>query len=92
MYLCDICKELAPRRMYFLKCRHSSCPSCLGELIWGNKDEHFLCCHDPTCPICEEHTDIIVETYEGGSRTFMEERITYNDKKGNDRNGKDAKK
>ncbi len=72
MYLCDICKVLSNRRAHFLACNHSVCASCIGDLIWDNRDKHFLCCLQPSCPICDETTDIVVETFGGESRMYID--------------------
>ena len=81
MFECDKCKFPCNRRLFFLSCNHSLCAGCTVDIVWDGEDDHFMCCIDPFCKICETSTDIIVETFGGTSRTIVEKRLPDYNKK-----------
>ena len=80
MFNCDKCDVLCTRRLRFVACNHALCANCVADLIWDGKDEHFLCCMDPHCRLCNVPTDIVAETYGGTTtNTIFEKRLTDDD-------------
>ena len=81
---CDICGNESFRRMRFTACDHVVCTKCIEDFIWDGRDDHFLCCNEPSCLKCGESTAIIIEADNGTYRTYIDEpddKVTNGDKK-----------
>ncbi len=62
-FRCDKCSVASTRRIRFVACNHAICAPCLALLIWDAADpDHFLCCEDASCQICETPSSVVAES------------------------------
>ncbi len=82
MFTCTMCEKDSSRVLEFNECGHIACDSCVANLIWQGRDDHFLCCNDPRCPKCEAQTDIIARSDTGHFQTLFEKALDTDTKCG----------
>ncbi len=90
---CSKCSFPCFRMVRFLACNHIICVDCVNDLIWEGDHEHFLCCIDPTCRICQTPTDIVAETHGAQIHTLhtiFEKRLEDDPKCSNNPKSKEA--
>ncbi len=70
MYDCSQCKLPCIYRALFFPCEHNLCGDCVLKALFRDDINHFLCCSDPVCPLCEEPTtSTILQTWSRPSVT-----------------------